>query len=426
MGAVLSAFVFAAFLLPAAGRTQDLGSANELFGGAKKTAPPAGKKTATPPKRTAKPTESAKKVQPASAKRRPAGNAVSLPARPEAAKTGTSDLRAYEALLLKGNSSRDERDYSAAESSYLKAREIAPGDARAAIGLGNVYSDQQLWDKAEGQYRTALQLAPSDPWVHISLSYVLSQPVFVSDLAARYAESERLARRAAELAPQNALAFDQLGVALELRGLIGAETESVYRRALQLDPQFAPAYAHLGRLLRKRGQLAEAQAYYEQAIQKAGDAGTMILVAEVLQSEQRFRESEGLLRQAVASDPANPTGLMLLGRTLSNLERYAEAETVLRKALDVSVNGFRPNLLLASLYLRQSRIELAENALLQALRSVSPPEHADLAREFESAGEAYEKAGKIEEAERCYRRAVALDPGRTTSAAKLTQLGKRK
>jgi tetratricopeptide (TPR) repeat protein len=250
--------------------------------------------------------------------------------------------------------------------------------------------------------------------------------VSVADLTARYAESERLARRATELAPGNAPAFDQLGVALELRGLIGAETESAYRKALQLDADFAPAYAHLGRLLRRRGQMAEAQAYYSKAIQKAGDVGSMILVAEVLQSEQRFRESEGLLRQAIASDPANPAGLMLLGRSLTNVERFTEAESVLKKALDVSVNGFRPNLLLASLYLRQNRIEMAENALLQALRFVSPLYISDLAREFESAGDAYENVGRFVEAERCFRRAVTLDAGRTTSAAKLIQLGKKR
>jgi tetratricopeptide (TPR) repeat protein len=251
------------------------------------------------------------------------------------------------------------------------------------------------------------------------LSYVLSQPIVVPNLSERYEEAERFARRSIEIDPKNALAFDQLGVAMELRGLISSETENAYRNSIRLDPAFAPPYAHLGRLLRRRGLTKESAAAYRNAIQHSTDVATMILVADVMQSEQRFAESEPLLREAIQNDPRNPTGLLLLGRALTTLGNFSDAERFLRKSLDVSPNAFMSNCLLGSLYTRQGKYELAETALMQALRSVSANEKRQLSLQFESVGDGYLKVGRAKNAERAFRQAITLDVENEILATKL-------
>ena len=268
-------------------------------------------------------------------------------------------------------------------------------------------------------------LDPANATVHIALSYVLSQPIFVSNLSDRYEEAEKLARRAIELAPSNALAYDQLGVSMELRGLIARETENAYRNAIRLDPTFAPAYAHLGRLLRRRGSMKESAAAYDDAVRYSTDVATMIVVADVMQSEQRFADSEPLLRKAVDDDPRNPTALLLLGRALTTMGNYTDAEQILRRSLDASTSGFMSNLLLGSLYARQGKYEVAENALLQALRFVSGHEKPRLSQQFETVGDGYMKSGKARNAERAYRQALVLDPERDSIAAKLGRAQRR-
>jgi tetratricopeptide (TPR) repeat protein len=255
----------------------------------------------------------------------------------------------------------------------------------------------------------------------IALSYVLTQPIAAPNLAERYEEAEKLARRAVELAPSNPLALDQLGVTLELRGQIGPDTESYYRRAIRIDPSLAPPYAHLGRLLRRRGLTKESAAAYQDAVQRSSDVGTMILVAEVMQSEQRYVESENLLRSALNSDPRNPSALLLLGRALTARGEFADAEKLFKRSLEVSPNGFRPNLMLASLYWRKGENELAENALLQAMRTVPNSEKRLLAQQFELVGDAYLKTGKRQKAERSYQRAKSLDPENDSLSAKLAR-----
>ena len=154
-----------------------------------------------------------------------------------------------EDLLEKGNEFRDARRFAEAESSYQEVLKLKARDGRAAYGLGNVYTDQQRWESAETAYRNAVAWSPSDVEALVALSVVLVQPRTGAGNAKRLADAETFARRAVQLQPTNAVAWDRLGVALQARGLINNETEHAYRRAVELDPQFAVAYAHLGRAL---------------------------------------------------------------------------------------------------------------------------------------------------------------------------------
>lgn len=448
-------------LITAAGLAagQDLGSSNKLFGGPKKTTKsktPA-KEGATPKPTAAKPSAVAKaKSKPPA--RRPLPSAAKAgklagterataktpvkkvadvtragkaPGRFETFSTRTSSpppVRVsyetearFEDLIEDGNIARDERNYAAAEAAYKQAKPLKPSDPRAIYGLGNLYSDQHRWEEAEAAYRSALKIDPSSAIPHIALSYVLTQPLAAPNLSERYEEAERLARRAILLAPSNALAFDQLGVSLELRGQIGPETESAYRRAILLNPSFAPAHAHLGRLLRRRGLAKESAAAYKEAVERADNAASKVLVAEVMQSEQRFAESEKLLAKALEDDPRNPSGLLLMARALTAQGKFSDAERTLRSVLSVNPNSFAAYSLLGSLYLRQGKIELAETSLLSAARLVSPLERRLLSQQFETVGDAYMKNARRLQAERAYRKAMDFDADSATLAGKLSK-----
>jgi tetratricopeptide (TPR) repeat protein len=439
---------------------QDLGSSNKLFGSGKKetsstTKKKTSAKTATKSKSTAakKSSSSSAKKSTSSASKKATAKGIATDATKSKTPSKTDNKVAvstetetpkfeirpakseppivtknvaseekFDDLIDEGNMARDDRDYSAAEAAYKRARAIKPKDYRAAYGLGNLYSDQQRWEEAENAYRTALQLSPSSGFTHIALSYVLTQPIAAPNLSDRYEEAEMLARKAIELSPRSALGFDQLGVSMELRGQIGQQTETAYRKALQLDDSFAPAYAHLGRLLRRRGAAKESVDAYNKAIERTSDVGTMVVVAEVMQSEQRYKESESLLRRAVNADPQNPAALIMLGRALMALNKSDEAESVLKRSISASQNSFTSNSLLGTLYTRQKNYEMAENSLMQALRSVPSYENQRLAQQFEAVGDGYAKSGKRELATRVYRQAAKLDPDNESLAGKLTSM----
>ena len=335
----------------------------------------------------------------------------------KSAKTG----ELFENAIESGNTARDTRNYAAAEAAYRRAQRLNPDDWRASYGIGNIFSDQQRWEEAEKAYRQAIELEPKsskEPIKYIALSYVLTQLISETNSINRYLEAERMASRAIELDKNSALAYSQRGATLELLNRL-SEAEASYRKALELDPESAVAFAYLGRLLRRSGKFAESVKANLRAIQLATDVPTMIFVADVLQSQQKFDESTELLRHAIREDEKNPTALFLLGRTLTNQGAFAEAETVLKKLIEVSPKSLASYLLLGLTYSRRGDFNEAENILKRALQIVSENEKKRLAQAFETVGDKFFSVGKKKDAIRVYQQATTLDKGKMSLTEKI-------
>lgn len=337
--------------------------------------------------------------------------------------TGAAVNDRVEDLLDKGNQFRDARRFAEAEGAYQSILKISPRDGRAAYGLGNIYADQQRWEEAETAYRNAALWSPSDVDALVALSVVLVQPRTGASNAKRFAEAESFVRRAVQLQPKNAVAWDRLGVALQARGLFNSETENAYRRAVELDPEFAVAYAHLARVLNRMGKTSEAEPLYEKATQLAKDPPTLNLIAESLQAEQQWQNSEPVLKRVLELDDHNPTALYLMGRMLSVFKRYQESEPYLKLATEVSPRAFQPFNLLGRTYLALDRFEEAEVTYERAAGFASAGDKKQLAGVFgfEGVGDGYVKMKKKPSAVRAYRRALELDPGNKELEQKLSR-----
>ena len=329
-----------------------------------------------------------------------------------------------EDLLDKGNEARDARNFSEAETAYNEVLKLKPRDARAAYGLGNIYSDQQRWEDAEAAYRNSVAWGPTNADAYVALSVVLVQPRTGGDNAKRFADAEAFARKSVQIDPKNAVGWDRLGVALQARGLDNSETEHSYRRAIELDPQFAVAYAHLARVLNKTNRSSEAAPMYEKAVELAKDPATLNLIADSLQAEQLWPQSEPVLKKALELDSRNPTSLVLMGRLLVVYRRYQDAEPYLKLATEVSSRSFQSFNLLARAYLGMNRFSDAEAAYERASSVAGSGEKKQLAGVFgfEGVGDGYLKSNQKDKAVRAYQRALELDPNNNGAAQKLAKV----
>ena len=335
----------------------------------------------------------------------------------------TAVAERIEDLLDKGNAARDARKFAEAEDSYKGVLKLKARDARAAYGLGNIYSDQQRWEDAEAAYRNSVAWAPTNADAYVALSVVLVQPRAGGDNAKRFADAEMAARRSVQLDPKNAVGWDRLGVALQARGLTNSETEHSYRRAIELDPQFAIAYAHLARLLNRLNKGPEATPLYEKAIELAKDPATLNLIADSLQSEQLWPQSEAVLKKALELDAQNPTSLLLMGRYYIVHRKFQEAEPYLKSATEVSSRAFQPFNLLGRAYLGMDRFSDAEATYERASAFAGTGEKKQLAGVFgfEGVGDGYLKSNQKDKAVRAYQRALELDPDNNGAAQKLAK-----
>jgi len=340
------------------------------------------------------------------------------------APTTRATAERVEDLLDKGNEARDARKFADAETAYKDVLKLKPRDARAAYGLGNVYSDQQRWDDAEAAYRNSVAWAPADADAYVALSVVLVQPSAGGDNAKRLADAEAFARRSVQIDPKNAVGWDRLGVALQARGLLNSETEHSYRRAIELDPQFAAAYVHLARMLNRSGKPADAAPLYEKATELAKDPATLNLIADSLQGEQLWPQSEPVIKRALELDSNNLTSLLLMGRYLIVYRRFQEAEPYLKSATELATHAFQPFNLLGRAYLGMDRFGDAESAYERASTLAAAGEKKQLAGlyGFEGVGDGYLKSNQKDKAVRAYQRALELDPNNNGAAQKLARV----
>lgn len=323
--------------------------------------------------------------------------------------------------LADGNEARDARKFDLAEKTYRAALAIKPHDARAFQGLGNVLVDQQRWDEAEAAYRKAVEFAPTNPDALMALSFVLVQPRPGALNAKRFSDAELFAKRAAQLQPTNAIAFDRVGAAMIARGIFTAETETALRRAVELDPNYVVAQVHLARVLRRMNRAAEADPLYSAAIEKAKDAPTLVLIAEAMQSEQRWGDSEPVLRRALDLDARNPGALFLMGRLLTVNRKYAEAEPYLKSAVEVSPKFFEARNILARSYLALERYDDALRTYESAVDLASDSDRKQMAGNFGfgGVGDGFMKGGRPGDAVRAYERGLQIDPANVELQAKL-------
>ncbi|MEJ2603637.1 MAG: sulfotransferase [Gammaproteobacteria bacterium] len=126
-------------------------------------------------------------------------------------------------------------------------------------------------------------------------------------------------------------------------------------------------------------------------------------------------------REALAEDPDNVNFTALLGAMLLKVRRLAEAEEQLRRAIALAPSFAKPYEDLGLLLVQQRRPEEAETALREAVRLDPQLEQAHF-----YLGRALLANGKSAEADEAFERCFSLNPekGRLAEAARLHRAGK--
>ena len=194
------------------------------------------------------------------------------------------------------------------------------------------------------------------------------------------------------------------GLALQRAGKL-AEAVAAYDEALAFAPGTLAALVNKGVVLRLLGRPAEAMACYWQAL-ALDSAGVepWLNAGNALLDLQRDDEARVVLKVALQRAPTSAEPWLAIATALQHRNQMPTAEACLRRAVALAPDHPPARLrLAASLASDQPESALAEFAVAQKLAPAEPSAHS-------GQGQALISLGRLDEAEPCLRRALALDP----------------
>ena len=205
-----------------------------------------------------------------------------------------------------------------------------------ALAMLDTMKQQGIVHPSEGWDEEAIQAAKRrvendiDQRAH---GVALRNLAMVLRWAGKSEEADRLAQRATELAPDDAMAHVQRAANAELAGRI-EEAIGEYRRSIELDPDTLEA--HFG-------------------------------LADILTSQGKYEEAVSEYNQALRVNPAQPAVLCNLGIALEALGRTGEAVAALQRAIQIKPDEAAAHYHLGNVFRRLGRSEEAAQEYQQTL-----------------------------------------------------------
>jgi predicted O-linked N-acetylglucosamine transferase (SPINDLY family) len=233
------------------------------------------------------------------------------------------DPRNVELLKGLGNAHKAAGNVDAAIAAYRRAFEADPRFGPVLFNLGSTLREAGRRGEAAHFFRLAFEADPRD---HESLVHYATLLHELGDFGA----AEPRLREALRAAPENALLWWYLGVALARRGLRLQEARACLEKAIALDGEMHEARFHLGHVHSVLGEREEAQRCYA-ACHDAEPANLAFANALLFESQQvcdwsRFEELGALRRKLAlegAGAPIAPFGLLSVPSTRSEQLRWA-------------------------------------------------------------------------------------------------------
>ena len=210
-----------------------------------------------------------------------------------------------------------------AEQFLKQALQLNPNYPEAICNLGGVHLVREHNEAALAHYQRALQLRP----IYVEAQMGLAKTLQVLE---QLPQAETAARRAVEIAPENAQANAKTHTVLatilsEIPQAIEAQAE--YQRALALDAKCEDALLGLGDLLMQNGNMEQAESLFQQALEYKPDSLAarihLVQVKKVRGHDENFaalREEEATL--ATLSENRRMSLHFALGKGYDDLGEY--------------------------------------------------------------------------------------------------------
>lgn len=336
-----------------------------------------------------------------------------------------------EEILSDAEQRRKKEQWVLAETLYLQAFELAPGDLRILTGLGELYMAVDRPALAESFWSKAVVIHPEHPHYWVQYGLALRQqnklagaltafhnasilvpsalpPVLGAvdclTLQSRWDEARAVIMSVQSNGVPAAPLYGLLGQALKRAGLY-QDAEHAFGAAVACDPDDSVAWQGRAVLRFEQGRFAEALGDASRAVMVAPESGRgWVVQAVVLRACNRLGDAIQAARRAVACQPVLPDALAELGTLLQQAGQGEEALEWLQAAYQMAPQRTDVLYNLAGSLMAAERYSQAAELYhrCQELR----PEWRDAQTNY---GVCLMRQGFLEDAEAALRRAVSLE-----------------
>ncbi len=245
--------------------------------------------------------------------------------------------------------------------SAQKAIELNPGSALALACKARALQKLERLSEATIANDQALLLDTNLPlaWINRGGLQIIQ---------GRFPEGFRSSVRATELAPQDARAWANRGMALlNLNNRLDAL--AAMNQSLECDPDFLFALQMKGEILRHYGRMHELAQTMRHALELApGDITSLSLLALAYRALEEYEELPTITQQLTQLTPTSLFAWDSHLRALRALGRFAEADAAIDRFLELAPNDFRIWTIKADNLYRLERYREAAQASEYALR----------------------------------------------------------
>jgi tetratricopeptide (TPR) repeat protein len=302
------------------------------------------------------------------------------------------------ALLAQASVDARAQRFHEAELALRQALVSDPQNAALHLALGAMLRQQDRWDDAFDEITRSAELMPDLPESHSGLAYIFYR---LNDGPNAIAE----ARTALSMDPQNAEAYQFLGLALYSNRQYGAAVHA-FVESLARDAANVDTYYDLGITLHAAGNVSAAINAYRQAIHlDPAFWQAHSNLALILHEQDKLEEAIAEYREAKRLAPEEASVRNNLGNTYCDKGDFDAAILELRELYGQHPEWEQGHSCLARAYMSKKDYASAIDELHLAVREnpTGSPEHRAL-------GEALLLADKLEEGVRELRLAVSLNP----------------